>query len=116
MKQYITWQVFWLNSQEGRHIDANVNMNWNYEVDPISCECLSYGNVPSDKRMLAILDLPDSYKVPARNRLYKSLDAFAAEDVTPEQALALCLEWYGEGTFELDADGFTLVDLRPDEE
>ena len=116
MKQYITWQTFWENRQQGRHIDANINMNWNYEVNPITCKCLSYGNISTDKRMLAVLDIPDSYIQEVKDRFYRSLYCFASEQVTAVEALALCIEWYGEDTFELDEDGFTLIDLRPEEE
>lgn len=115
MKQYITWQTFWLNNQEGRHIDANINNNWNYE-EPITFEHTPIGQTSPDKRQVGILNIPDSYKVEVVDRLYRSLDVFAVETILPEKALELALEKYGEGSFELDADGFSLVDLRPQEE
>ncbi len=123
MKQYITWQTFWLSRQEGRHIDANINNNWNYEDNPITCEVLGYGNVNNDKRQLAILDIPEVYDEDVISRFYRSLDVFAIEQITPEKALELCNEWYAdseliegkETPFELDEDGFTLIDNRKHE-
>lgn len=119
-KQYITWQTFWLSNQEGRHIDANIKLNWNYETNPIACEVLGYGNTANDKRHLAIVDIPDVYDEDVVSRFYRSLDAFAAEQIEPTKALSLCNEWYAnseliegkETPFELDEDGFTLIDNR----
>lgn len=116
MKQYITWQTFWLSKQEGRHIDSNVYMNWNYETNPITCQTLGYGNTNNDKRQLAIIEIPDNvYNSDVIERFWRSLDVFAAEQITPTKALELCNEWYGIDSFELDVDGFTLIDKRPDE-
>ena len=124
MKTYITWQTLWLNNQEGRHIDANVNLNWNYEGRPITCECLGYGRVPMDNRMLAIIEIPDNqYSGATINRFWKSIDVFASEQITPQEALDLCNLWYADSPlkegklvpFELDIDGFSLIDNRDDE-
>lgn len=120
MKQYITWQTFWLSRTEGRHIDANIKLNWNYDTNPITIETLGYGNVEFDKRHLAILDIPEYYDDDVVNRFYRSLDVFACESITPQKALTLCNKWYtdselieGKTTpFELDKDGFTLIDNR----
>lgn len=121
MKIYITWQTFWISKTEGRHIDANIELNWNYETNPITIETSGYGNVSFDKRHLAILDIPDNvYNADVIDRFYRSLDVFAAEQITPTKALELCNEWYanaplieGKTTpFELDTDGFTLIDNR----
>lgn len=119
-KVYITWQTFWISRTEGRHIDANIKLNWNYETNPITIETLGYGNIESDKRHLAILDIPESYDVDVVDRFYRSLDVFAIAPITPQKALTLCNEWYvdaplieGKTTpFELDTDGFTLIDNR----
>lgn len=120
MKQYITWQTFWISRTEGRHIDSNVYMNWNYETNPITCQTLGYGNVEFDKRQLAILDIPEVYDADVVDRFYRSLDVFACEPITPQKALTLCNEWYADAPliegkelpFELDEDGFTLIDNR----
>ena len=120
MKQYITWQTFWLNRQEGRHIDANIELNWSYEDNPITCEVLGYGNTNNDKRQLAILDIPEIYDEDVISRFYRSLDVFAVEQILPTKALSLCNEWYAdselikgkETPFELDVDEFTLIDNR----
>jgi len=115
MRQYITWQTFWLNSQEGRHIDANINMNWNYE-EPIVYTQSAVGQTEADKRQLGIVDIPESYSDAVQARFFRSLDVFAVEQITPAEALELAIEKYGEGSFELSEDDFTLVDLREQEE
>ena len=121
MKTYITWQTFWLSRQEGRHIDSNVFMNWNYKNNPITCKTLGLGNASDDKRQLAIIEIPeDVYNNDVLNRFWRSLDVFASEQITPTEALNLCNEWYsnselieGKTTpFELDEDEFTLIDNR----
>lgn len=121
MKQYITWQTFWISNTEGRHIDANINNNWNYENNPITIEVLGYGNTNTDKRQLAIIDIPDEvYSESVLNRFWRSLDVFACEQILPIKALSLCNEWYADGEliegketpFELDEDNFSLIDNR----
>lgn len=116
MKQYITWQTLWLNNQEGRHIDANINRNWDYETNPITYEQINISETENDKRQIGIINIPDTYSESVIERFYKSLYSFAVEKITPSKALEIALEKYGEGSFSLDVDDFTLIDNREIEE
>lgn len=120
-KQYLTWQRCFIGSRVGTDVSANINNNWNYEGREITCTELSFGNVETDKRLLAIVQYDDAdYEVEVIDKMYASTAPWLGTKVTADEALVLCNDWYPapegvEAYFTLAADGFTLVDGRPEE-
>ena len=120
IKQYITWQRLWSGKDVGADVSANINNNWNYPGREITCIELPYGFVEHDKRLLAIIEYPENvYEQEELDKMYNSISSWVAIKIKPTKAVELCNEWYpaheGEDPyFELDSDGFTIVDNRPD--
>ncbi len=119
IKQYVTWQRLFAGKNIGTDISANINNNWDYEGRKITCTELSYGNVDTDKRLLAIVSYDDSqYDKVDIEKMYSSVASWVATKITPTKAVELCNKWYpspeGEDDyFSLDSDDFTIVDDRP---
>ena len=66
-----------------------------------------------DARYLGVIEIDDSHdKEHLLERMFNGMSHYEFIEKTPAEALALANEWHGEGSFELDTDGFTLVDLR----
>jgi hypothetical protein len=121
-KQYITWQRLWNGTNVGVDPSAQINNNWNYGgARKVTCTELSYGHVPEDSRLLAIVEFDDAEHDPQnQGRFFDSLSPWVGTKITPQKALSLCNEWYPSGEdpayFTLDVDNFTLIDGRPVEE
>jgi len=112
IKKYVTWTGFYADNRFIVHPTFEIKELWN---GVISFKETSYGNTETDKRYLGIIEYDDNLKQEVLDRFIFNFSKNAMFIITPEKALELCNEWYGN-YFELNKDGFTLIDNRPEEE
>ena len=114
IKQYITWNRFWINSHYARDPDMEINRLW----PNIKFTGTRYGETENDKRLLGIIEYDDeTIGSDAINRFYDNFAHYTFYSTTPELAVDLCNEWYGTGSdFTLGSDDWTIIDGRPEEE
>lgn len=108
IKQYITWTRKWINKGMWQDPSYEANTQWNGTVK-MTETCFNGGY--DDTRFIGIIEYDDSFtKI---DRYINNYSSYSFNMITTDKALELCTEWYGEGMFELDSDGFTLLDKRP---
>jgi len=125
IKQYITWQPVWHKTRNygsdratviASTISDNINNNWDYSGTEITCTELPYGNVSSDKRLLAVIQYDTTnYDADALKRMWDSLKPFVPTKITAQVALDYCNTWHSPPVgkeFTLDTDSFKIVDNR----
>jgi len=108
VKEYITYARKWINKGIWQDPSYETNTQWNNIVFLTET---SFGNTENDKRFLATIEYDENFdKI---DRYINNYSSYSFTRITPAKALELCIEWYGEDMFELDVDGFTLIDKRP---
>ena len=112
-KQYVTYVRFLENIQYMRDPTKEFGHKWNPSRF-VECPLVGTGD---DARLVGYIELDESHdNEKLINRLLGEFAHHGFVLKTPEEVLELSNEWYGEGSFELDEDGFTIKDLRPEEE
>ena len=107
MKQYITYTGFIHDRYRIRHPNEDFETLW----DP--SKLVDTGiNEPKGHRSIAYLDLAEQHEDKVE-KICLNFSHYAFTALTAEETVAKCIEWYGD-YFELDEDGFTIIDNRPD--
>ena len=115
-KQYLTWTRNHMKHdflQDPYNAVHNLWVSGNKPL--INYTEFGYGCTENDARMLAYIEYDDAImdeELLERFRLNFCYHAF--KFITEEKALELVIEWHGE-YFELDTDGFTIIDNRPED-
>jgi len=94
---------------------ADPDAEFDYLWSPSSFEQTSFGDTEGDRRLIGILHIDDTHD--REDLIEKMMSKFASytfSKITAEEALALCIKWYGD-YFEMDSDGFAIIDDRPDD-
>jgi hypothetical protein len=103
IKQYITWDRFKVSESQYIHPTFGVeNLFIGIKFNELGfCDGQDkyLGYMEGDEAI--ILEVIDYFKI--HNII----------EITPEQALQFCIDWYNSTDFELDTDGFTIIDNRP---
>lgn len=124
-KRYITWIPYKVSHNTIAHIKPVLDSNWS---DVVTITETPYGKVSGDPRMLGIVEgnftaltavQPEGDTI--LDRIKASASPFYVQIVaTAQEAVDYCNQWYPSGEdpayFELDVDGFSIVDNRPVEE
>jgi len=109
MKEYITWTKRFEGLRNFSHPDNAITALWNGIIDfqPLH-------NGMEDERHIATIEYADDFT--KQDRFVNNFSDYSIVRISIDKALELLIRWYGEGSFTLDADGFTLIDNRPKEE
>jgi len=115
MKIYITYTRFLINKRHKSDPSQAFNELWGEEFT--LHELGQMGESVGDSRILATIEY-DEKEIPQKvfDRMMSNFSYHSFVEITADYACELCNEWYGEDTFDLAEDNFTLVDLRPKEE
>jgi len=115
MKIYITYTRFYVNKNNKADPSQAFNELWGEEFTLHEYGLM--GEPVNDSRILATIEY-DETELPQKvfDRMMSNFSYHSFVKITADYACELCNEWYGDDTFELDEDNFTLVDLRPEEE
>lgn len=130
VKSYFLWIPFNLGDGYNAHVKPVFDNNFTF-WGSVTETPYTGGNLGADPRYLGIIEtnkwaqlntqLPEG--VTPLDLIKQNLSPFSITMITPARALELCNVWYPvkagdeaqfpNGYFELDVDGFTIVDNRP---
>jgi len=120
IKKYVTYTPFVVSTRHMTHPTESVNRLWK---DVITFTETNIVGTDEDSRMLGIVEYDDKYQDEFANKFIPNYSYHCMLEITVEKALELANRWYPQfedeeqvkhDSFELDADGFTLVDKRPE--
>ncbi len=103
VKKYITYTKKFKTRKVSVEPDFEIKKLWSNIV----FNKTEHSGQSNDLRQLAVVEY-EGLSDDAFGRFLNNFSAYCFYEVTPVKALALCNEWNGEESFELDEDEFTI--------